>query len=94
MTVHECLFWLGWSSEHPEGDDRGTGKITCDCGGTVECGGWIGTEHAHCPNCHKGMQDLTGFLPGKNSTAFSIDFDSVEFPNDGRCWIPENVWGF
>jgi len=95
MTVEECIKALNWKTEHPEGDERGTGKITCDCGATVKVGGWVGIEHAWCPNCHKGMQDVTGFLPTKHDgVAFHIDHDRVEIPEDGRVWIPENVWGF
>ncbi len=94
MTVAECLRKLEWSSEHPADDKRGTGAITCDCGRPVTCGGWIGTEHAHCPDCGKGMQDMTGFLPASSNTAGYINYDNTILPEDGRVWIPKNVWGF
>jgi len=95
MTVGECIKALNWKTEYPEGDERGTGKITCDCGETVKMGGWVGAEYAWCPKCHKGMQDVTGILPSKHSgVVLHIDYDKVEIPEDGRVWIPENVWGF
>lgn len=98
MTVAECFAELGWTSEYPEDDERGTGPITCDCGEAVICGGWIGTEYAHCPGCHKGMQDVTGILPhpamaNGAGVAQHIDYDNVILPEDGREWIPVNVWG-
>jgi len=93
MTVEECIKMLNWKTEYPEGDERGTGKIACDCGETVKIGGWVGPEHAWCPKCHKGMQDVTGLLPAGKSSATHIDYDRVEIPEDGRFWIPENVWG-
>ena len=94
MTVMECLKELGWACENEEGDKRGTGPITCSCGGKVESGGWVGTEHAHCPDCGKGMQDMTGILPAGRSAGGMIDFDTTDVPRDGKIWIAENVWGW
>lgn len=92
MTVSECFEVLDWTSEYGIGDERGTGSITCSCGTPVKTGGWVGPEHAWCPNCHKGMQDVTGLLPKTNSTVVHIDYDNTIIPDDGRVWIPSNVW--
>jgi len=94
MTLEECIKALDWKTEYPPNDERGTGKITCSCGETVKVGGWIGPEHAWCPKCHKGMQDVTGILPAGNACVTHIDYNNVEIPEDGRIWIPKNVWGF
>jgi hypothetical protein len=69
-----------------------TGKIICSCGEVVCVGGWFGIEHAWCPRCHKGMQDLSGFLPEENS-GFYINPEKVEL-NVVRRWIPVNMWRF
>lgn len=94
LTVAACIARLGWTTEHPPSDERGTGTITCACGSTVKVGGWFGTEHAWCPSCGAGMQDMTGMLPAGRSSASHIDYDKVTLPEDGAVWIPENVWGF
>jgi hypothetical protein len=92
-TIDECMTELGWTSERSASHEQGTGPITCSCGGKVKTGGWIGTEHAWCTACPKGMQLMIGFLPGGNSWGACVDFDRFAIPEDGRAWIPENVWG-
>lgn len=93
MTIEECINELGWETENgPE--EESTGAITCSCGGEVTCGGWIGPESATCKECYRGMQDMTGLLPGEGSSAWHIDYDNTEIPENGATWIPENVWGW
>lgn len=89
-TIKECLDMLGW--QYTETEERYDG-ITCDCGATVKTGGWVATEHAWCPACGKGMQDLTGVLPTGNSTAGFIDHNEYDL-SDHRVWTPNNIWGF
>lgn len=93
MTVSECLKQLKWKTEFDINKNGKTGKIICECGEMVKTGGWIGTEHAWCPKCHKGMQDMTCLLPNSNSSATYIDQDKVIIPEDGRVWTPKNIWG-
>lgn len=92
MTIKECFVFLGWTSENGA-DSKDTGPITCFCGEKVKTGGWFGTEHAWCPACHSGMQNLLGVLPVSNNSVTLVTPD-VTVPEDGRYWIPENVWGF
>ena len=89
MTPKECFDALGWTYVETEGDFTDI----CCCGEKVTFSGWIGSEHAHCAKCHKGMQDVTGVLPSGNGTVTTVDFDRFEIPEDGRVWIPVNVWG-
>jgi len=93
MTVNECIKELEWISENDESSNE-TGPITCSCGTQVKVGGWVGHEHAWCPNCHKGMQNMTGLLPTGNASGGHIDFDKITVPEDGRIWAPKNIWGF
>jgi hypothetical protein len=95
MDILECVRELGWKTEFPaeEFEQNGTGKITCSCGAGVKTGGWIGQEHAWCPECHKGMQDMCGLLPESAYSVTFIDSDKVEMPQDGRTWTPKNIWG-
>jgi hypothetical protein len=94
MTVAGCIARLGWTTEREPSDSEGTGAITCRCGATVKVGGWVGPEHAWCPACGAGMQNMTGLLPAGSASASHIDYDAVLLPEDGAVWIPENVWGF
>lgn len=99
MTIAECLNYLKWTAEYQDGDERGTGEITCECGGKVKIGGWLGAEYALCQNCEKGMQDLTGMLPHpamKHGAGVvqCIDYDNTIIPEDGRVWTPLRFWGF
>ena len=93
MTAKECMDSIGWTTENDE-TSSDTGGVSCGCGGTISFGGWMGTEHAWCPECHKGMQNVTGVLPHGKNGAGAIDYKNTVMPDDGRLWIPENVWGF
>ena len=95
MGVWDCIRSLDWKTERGEDDPEGTGPITCSCGSRIKTGGWVGTEHAWCPDCHKGMQDMTGILPAGNASAGCVlGNESVILPEDNRHWTPSNIWGF
>jgi hypothetical protein len=93
MTPWECIDSLGWIAVNSTGSDN-TGPVTCSCGSAVKFGGWFGTEHAWCPDCGKGMQDMTGLLPASQSTVSMVDVDKYEIPSDGKYWTPVNIWGY
>jgi hypothetical protein len=95
MTVPDCLKELEWTSEKDFEKDGETGQIICDCGGMIKTRGWVGAESAYCPNCHKGMQDMTGFLPlGKNYSGSILENKEIEIPKNGKIWTPVNIWGY
>ncbi|WP_427340905.1 hypothetical protein, partial [Caloranaerobacter sp. DY30410] len=87
-TVKECLDTLGW--EYEQIGEHSFRNIKC-CGKEVKMAGWFGTEHAWCPLCGKGMQDMTGILPASSVTAGMIDVDKYDI-SDGRVWVAENIW--
>jgi len=89
-TAKECLDHLGWTYQETE---EGFENIHCSCGATTRGDGWFGTNYMYCPDCEKGMADMTAILPGGNSWVTVIDPDKVEVPADGRIWLPERVWG-
>lgn len=93
LTAHEAIIKLGWLYTVDRETGRPRDPCICSCGTQIKTGGWVGVEHAWCPNCGKGMQDVTGLLPAGTNTATHVDYDNVIMPNDGRVWIAENVWG-
>ena len=88
--LEECIKELNWDYE--EGGDGSYENITCDCGAKVKTGGWVGTEHAWCPECGKGMQSFKGLLPAGHATAGHIEYDDYDL-SDKKIWTPENIWG-
>lgn len=87
-TLEGCFNELNWEYEK---DNHEYNNITCDCGGEVKAGGWFGNEHAWCPDCGKGMQDFTAFLPSGMGTAGIINHAEYDF-SDNKVWVPENMW--
>jgi len=85
-TVNEAIKVLGWQTEYPEGDERGTGKITCTCGMETYMGGFMQVDRVVCEHCQKQMMDVTG-LQYYNGYVSYIDLDLYEYPEDNKVWI-------
>jgi hypothetical protein len=91
-TGYECMAVLDWTPTNYD-TCEGTGPVECSCGGSVLFGGCIGTEHAHCPLCEKGMQDMTGILPVSNTSAIILNIDENDpYLKSGRVWMPKRFW--
>ena len=89
MTLRDALQHLGWTFT-----DTGEActDIHCSCGAKVKLCGWLGNvDCADCPDCDKGMQDMTGLLPAGQACMGMVDPDEVEIPESGAIWLPQKI---
>ena len=91
-TAMECIIALDWTPTNYDTCET-SGPVECSCGGSVLFGGWIGTEHAHCTKCEKGMQNMAGILPVGNSSVSILKIDRNDpYYKSGRVWMPKRFW--
>lgn len=99
MTVEDCFFWLEWEVEYTVLEKNiSVDRAMCSCGsqligGATPCQQGEEKEFIFCPACHKGMQNLCGWVPDSRGKMSQIDCRKVKFPEDGATWLPVNFWG-
>ena len=84
MSVEEAMTAVGFMWEETEDCYN---NITCSCGGSIECRGFIGTESISCNKCGKEVVDLFSPIPVSNSTCTVLNPSDYDIEDGNKYWI-------